>query len=312
MKAKFIEEFNTEPSYIFASSVNKVETSISRGPQESFQELFGDNPEKVRYNANSIWKFWERLWNVIKSKVSDGITKAHVAQTAHSEKTAREKYLHRNGTEEERALVLDIYSDRLANRRDDEDCLSEKSSEAPPDERLDSDLEDESPELPVLYPSLQKVETVARFNLGGDSFQTSTVRTPPMHEAPPATAQQLPRAQQTPLVSQSQQIPRAPPKRDSWNSPRDSPVGKAVTKFHTSMSNFRVGKGLPEWSEDSKKACSLFKDTRGTASELETKKRCEEAGITLKNDEYLRLYTKIKLAAVVFRRQDKALSKLGQ
>ena len=312
MKAKFIEEFNTEPSYIFASSVNKVETSISRGLHESFQELFGDNPEKVRYNANSIRKFWERLWSVIKSQVSDGITKAHFAQTAHSEKTARDKYLHRDGTEEERAHVLNIYSDRLANRKDDEDCLSEKSSEAPPDEQPDSDLEDESPELPVLEPSFQKVETVARFNLGRDSLQTSTVRTPSTHEATPATAQQLPRAQQTPLVSQSQQIPRAAPKRDSWNSPKESPFGKAVTKFQTSMSNFRVRKGLPEWSEDSKKACSLFKDARGTVSELEIKKRCEEAGIPLKNDEYLRLYTKIKLAAVVFRRQDKALSNLGQ
>ena len=178
MKAKFIEEFNSEPSYIFASSVNKVETSISRGLQESFQEIFGEYSEKVRYNANSIRKLWERLWNVIKSKVSDGITKALFAQTTHSEKTAREKYLHRNGTEEEIALVLEIYSDRLANRRDDEDCLSEKSSEAPPDERPDSDLEDESPELPVLDPSFQKVETVARFNLGRDSLQTSTVRTP--------------------------------------------------------------------------------------------------------------------------------------
>ena len=70
MKAKFIEKFNSEPSYIFASSVNKVETSISRGLQESFQELFGEYSEKVRYNANSIRKLWERLWNVIKSKVS--------------------------------------------------------------------------------------------------------------------------------------------------------------------------------------------------------------------------------------------------
>ena len=262
-----------------------METSIFRGLQESFQELFGDHPEKKRYNANSIRKFWERLWNVVKSKVSNGITKAHFAQTAHSEKTVREKYLHWNGTEEETALVLDIYSDRLADRRDDEDRLSEKTSETPPDERPDSDFEDESPELPVLDPSFQKVETVARFNLGRDSLQTSTVSRPPIHETPPATAQQLPRAQQTPLVSQSQQIPRAPPKRDSWNSPKESPIGKAVTKFHTSMSNFRVRTGLPEWSEDSKKACSLFKDARGTVSELEIKKRCEEAGIPLKNDE---------------------------
>ena len=309
MKAKFIEEFKTEPSYIFASSVNKVETCISRGLQESFHELFGDNPEKVRYNANSIRKFWERLWIVIKSKVSDGITKAHFAQTAHSEKTAREKYLHRNGTEEERAHVLQIYSDRLENRRDDEDSLSEKSSQATHDEQLDSDLEDAPSELPVLEPSYDKVETCTRFNLARDSLQRTPIHQSP--EALPATAQ-LPRAKETPLVPHSKQIPRVPPKRDSWNSPRDSPVGTAVTKFHTSMSNFRVRKGLPEWSEDSKKACALFKNVRSTVSELEIKKRCEEAGISLKDDEYQRIYTKIKLAAVVFRRQKKAISSLGE
>ena len=145
----------------FASSVNKVETGISQGLREGFQELFQDTPEKVRYKANSIRKFWERLWNVLKNKVSHGITKTHFAQTAHSEKTAMEKYLHQNGAEEERTLVLGIYSERLANRRDAEDSLSEKTS------RLDSDLEDEMPQLPVLETSFHKVETVARFNRAG-------------------------------------------------------------------------------------------------------------------------------------------------
>ena len=81
-------------------------------------------------------------------------------------------------------------------------------SETLTDERLDSELEDHPPELPVLEPSFYKVETVARFNLARDSLQTSTVRTPPIHErtpihqpheAPPATALQ------TPLVPRSQQ-----------------------------------------------------------------------------------------------------------
>ena len=139
-------------------------------------------------------------------------------------------------------------------------------SETLTDERLDSELEDDPPDLPVIEPSFHKVETVARFNLARDSLQTSTERTPPIHErtpihqpheAPPATALQ------TPLVPRSQQLPRAPPKRDSWNSPKESPMGTAVTKLQTSMSNFRVRKGLPEWSEDSKKACCCSKTQEG-------------------------------------------------
>ena len=56
----------------------------------------------------------------------------------------------------------------------------------------------------------------------------------------------------------------------------------------------------------------LFKNTRGTVSELERKKRCEEAGFPLEDDEYQRICTKIILAAVVLSRQNKALSNLGE
>ena len=119
-----MEEFNT---YLHRPSTRSKHAFLEVCNKVSFQ---GDNPGKVRYNANSIRNFWERLWIVIKTKVSDGITEAHFAPTAHIEKTAREKYLHRNGTEEERAHELHVYSDRLANRREDEGSLSEKSSQA--------------------------------------------------------------------------------------------------------------------------------------------------------------------------------------
>ena len=71
MKAKFIQEYQVEPTLIFASRVNKVESSICRGLQKVFKNLFGDDPDKVIYNANSIRKFWERLWTVIKGTVSE-------------------------------------------------------------------------------------------------------------------------------------------------------------------------------------------------------------------------------------------------
>ena len=74
MKAKYVEEYKSEPIFLFSSSVNKVESSISRGLQEVFLQKFGDDPALVRFNSNSIRKFWESMWTVIKPNVSEGST----------------------------------------------------------------------------------------------------------------------------------------------------------------------------------------------------------------------------------------------
>ena len=226
----------------------QIETCISRSLQETFH---GDNPEKVRYNANSIRNFWKRLWIVIKTKVSDGITEAHFAQTAHIEKTAREKYLHRNGTEEERAHELQVYSDRLANRREDEGSLSEKSSQAHLMHSWTRIWKMSCPSFQYSGPVSTKLRPAA------DLFWHGTLYSELPYINHTRPFQQLPHAKQTALVPHSQQKHRAPPKRDSWNSHRESPVGTAVTKFHTSMTIFRIRKGLPEWSEGSTEACLL-------------------------------------------------------
>ena len=73
MRAKYIEEFGCDSKLIFASPVNKVEHTISRSIQEVLKTLFGDSPDDVRFNSNSIGKFWERMWSRnIKSTVSEG------------------------------------------------------------------------------------------------------------------------------------------------------------------------------------------------------------------------------------------------
>ena len=73
MRAKYTEEFGCDSKLIFASSVNKVENTISRCIQEVFKALFNDSPEEVRFNSNSIRKFWERMWSrKIKPTVSEG------------------------------------------------------------------------------------------------------------------------------------------------------------------------------------------------------------------------------------------------
>ena len=92
MRDCFFSENGLESQFIFASKKNKVERSISRHLQETFQDLFGDSPSEVRFNANSIRKFWERRWKEIKVKtpITEGVNKAHLAQTAHGEKTAED------------------------------------------------------------------------------------------------------------------------------------------------------------------------------------------------------------------------------
>ena len=68
-----MEEIGCNSKLIFASSVNKVENTISRFIQEVFKALFNDSPDEVRINSNSIRKIWERMWSrEIKPTVSEG------------------------------------------------------------------------------------------------------------------------------------------------------------------------------------------------------------------------------------------------
>ena len=97
MRVKYIEEFGVDGIFIFASAANKVESGNSRSIREEFKTLLGDDSAKVRFNANSIRKFWERLWSIIKGNVSEGVNKAHLAQRAHSEKLPRSIICQRTG-----------------------------------------------------------------------------------------------------------------------------------------------------------------------------------------------------------------------
>ena len=167
-REKFIDEFKVEPKFIFASSKTAVDGTICHGLQEVFQQYFGDDPQKVRFNANSIRKFWERMWTNIKGQVSEGVNRAHFAQTAHSEKTAHERYLSRNGIREERNQVLDIYLDRLKNRHNSGAGVHT----SPPNEEVNSDFEDDVSEGESSVPStLLLLPPLKRFNVLRDSLQ---------------------------------------------------------------------------------------------------------------------------------------------
>ena len=86
-----MEECGASPRYVFASTVNKVESSVCRGRHEFLYETFGGNPAEVRFKASSIQKYCELMWTRIKGQVSEGVTKNQIVQTPHSEKTVQEK-----------------------------------------------------------------------------------------------------------------------------------------------------------------------------------------------------------------------------
>ena len=90
LKETFLVENSVESKYVFSSKQNKVERSISKHIQETFYILFGDDPNVVRFNVNSIRKYWERRRKNFIGKVSEGVTKAHLAQTAHNKTTAED------------------------------------------------------------------------------------------------------------------------------------------------------------------------------------------------------------------------------
>ena len=244
--------------------------------QETFEKVFGDNPAKVRFNANSIRKYWERRWLVIQKEVSDGVSKAHFAQTAHSKKTAEENFLDKNGSPEDRNILFATYAKDLDQEASDQ----EEAVPAPPDEVFDeSDLDEEiTTSTPQHAPKPKPPpQPVARFNAFRNSLQNETViRTP---QIPPIVASR---------------------NRESLNSTIES-VDTPRRKYLASLRSFRVKPNRPIWTEEEKKACLFFEDYP-YANRTEVEKRILECGVTLTSDAYDRIWAKIKTARQVLKK----------
>ena len=84
------------------------------------------------------------MWTVIKPNVSKGVYIAHLSQTAHSEETAHQKYLSKNGTRGERVKVLEIYLECLLCGQEDDFGLNKKVP-APAVIEVESDFQDDPP-----------------------------------------------------------------------------------------------------------------------------------------------------------------------
>ena len=91
MREKMKSAYPTMPSFMFANTKSQQETKMSYLIRDTFTELFQNDPNLVRYKANSIRNFWEM--HMARLELSQNHKDAHLAQTAHSETTARKHYL---------------------------------------------------------------------------------------------------------------------------------------------------------------------------------------------------------------------------
>ena len=139
-------EIEFKSKFVFASKKNKVEKYISLHLQQTFLDQFGDNPSEVRFNANSITKFWERRWKTL--KLVNNISDVYIGQ---------------EGIEEDRNKLLAINDNDLADPKALENSSEENEEEfsAETDGEA-SDLEEAPPiqEAPVQEAPVQEAPRV--------------------------------------------------------------------------------------------------------------------------------------------------------
>ena len=279
LKLQFQREFNSPSKYVFASSKGTKERSISRHIQETFRVMFGDDPQVVKFNANSIRKYWEKRWQSIKNNHSEGVSKAHFAQTGHCEKTAQDIYIGKEGTMEDRMAILDVYQqDLLSGEALSQENMYEEASDS---EESEDSMDEED--------SITSTNQRKRNEDEPSSSITSTNCIPnkrKRNEDEPSSSSA------TPL--KTPKFPKAPrlfnAVRNSLNSPciqspqRDS--------FQKSLESHRGG----EASSEFRKCCRLFFKITATPPLCDVIATCEEAGLSLTEEEYNKLYAKIKAA----------------
>ena len=161
LKRRCEQESGQQQALIFANGKNNVEKRMPQLLNLAFAELFGDDPSEVRFNANSIRKFWEM--RVRQMGVAANLMNADSAQTAHSSTTGGLHYL---GLElQDRIGIINIYNRDL-------DSTQESTEQVCPE-----DIEDMSDE--------SEVET--------DIPVPQPVRQPPTRPHPPTRPQPRPR-----------------------------------------------------------------------------------------------------------------------
>ena len=299
MRARMTSLYGKEMQLIFANTKNRSETMMSTLICQTFQDLFGDDAQKVRFNANSIRKFWER--RVKAMGLSSNLMNAHLAQTAHAQRTAEEHYI--GVQQHERHQLMDMMSADLqkvviedpvvTDVNECEDSISSSDESSTPDEfpeELDR-IEDwterrpqrlcnivEEPEEPTSsMPTEQRVFVPDRRSLNS----TSDLRNETLLSTP------------QPTTTTSRKRQRASPSRDE--TPNKVTKTNIKQRFIKSMQNF-TNTTNHTWTEAEKRACGVFLDCNNSITKKDVQARLAEVEISLNAQSCDFVYKKIKSA----------------
>ena len=145
MRSRTVELYGHETEFVFSNSKFTQETRMAQLLCMTFQELFGDDPDEVRFNANSVRKFWEKRIQAI--GIPSNLMNAHLAQTAHAPKTADMHYV---GLEaEDRGKLMDLYNKDLNEEVEDNNVDSSDTDSLESDEDTGTCVPSEEPCPPL-------------------------------------------------------------------------------------------------------------------------------------------------------------------
>ena len=297
MRSRTIQLYGHSTDLVFSNSKFTQETRMAQLLSMTFQELFGDDPDEVRFNANSVRKFWEKRIQAM--GVPTNLMHAHLAQTAHAQKTADMHYV---GLEiEDRGRLMDLYDNDLNREVEDDDQMESSDTDA-----LESDDDDPgepsgscSQPTTLLQPSCSMTRPKRAHIVGNVEMEVEPQQptSPVMARRPPSLGRvslnstydlrmESPRPAKRPLEN-----PELPPAKQA------APVGQMSMreKYIKSMKKFRDTKNHI-WTEEEKKACEAFHTANNSVVLRDIRETLQEIGIELSDHSCKFIYAKIKSA----------------
>ena len=291
MRSRTVELYGHETEFVFSNSKFTQETRMAQLLCMTFQELFGDDPDEVRFNANSVRKFWEKRIQAI--GIPSNFMNAHLAQTAHAQKTADMHYV---GLEaEDRGKLMDLYNKDLNEEVEDDNVDSSDT------DSLESD-EDTGTCVPSEEPCPPSTSSARPTRANAASVEVEVEPPQPSSPVPAPRPRSMGRISLNSTCDLRMGSPRTTKRQlETHESPAAKiakPDNKKLSKrekFIKSMKKFRDTKNHI-WTEEEKKACEAFYTANNSNVLKDVRETLKEVDIELSDCSYKFIYAKIKSA----------------
>ena len=299
-------EFGSPSVFVFSNKKNCPETRMAFLISEAFTDLYGDNPEEVRFNANSVRKFWEK--RVTELQLNENEKQAHLAQTAHSETTANKHY--KRVSHADRQAVLNIYKEQLENipeeNQEDDQGQGETTRKRPhvaaPVKNTPAVVSEAKP-IPLILASLNSTfdlntpkrrrnsdlskDTDSGTNDDGDDSYDDDNDSEDDGDNDEALTGSHKTTSPVPLAPAGPSTSIPPPAKKLKKSAQRE-------KIIRSMEKFRAAKN--PWTETEKQACKLFHTASPGICTEDVRSRLKEFDFDLPKESCEKIYHKIKTA----------------